>query len=191
MRRQTERMLMPWLWLLPVLVPAYPLTSGPAPAEKAVPGDKWTKTVNVEVDGKQFTVAIRRDISGFIPGDDQQTLTLRSSEGRSLGTVSCGISNRLTTFLGGTGTFTTELPAKPEVDGALLVIRYRPRRESRIEGNWSHTIEHGGKRHEFVWRQDEPGAVRSAEWEKKGLCRVGIRDGKFVVLFPRLEKKAR
>jgi hypothetical protein len=44
-----------------------------------------------------------------------------------------------------------------------------------VSGNFSHQVTHEGKTHSYHWGQDGPNA---------GLCRVGIRNGKFVVLFP-------
>jgi hypothetical protein len=44
-----------------------------------------------------------------------------------------------------------------------------------ISGNFSHQVTHEGKTHSYHWGQDGPNA---------GLCRVGVRNGKFVLLFP-------
>jgi len=67
-----------------------------------------------------------------------------------------------------------------------LVVRYIPEDGGSVPGNWSHEISYGNKIYSFCWDQDRPEALRSAEMDKKGLCRVAIRNNKFVVLFPKL-----
>jgi hypothetical protein len=49
-----------------------------------------------------------------------------------------------------------------------------------VSVNFSHQVTHEGKTHSYAWNQDGP----NADWARKGLCRVGIRNGKFIVLFP-------
>jgi hypothetical protein len=44
-----------------------------------------------------------------------------------------------------------------------------------VSGSFSQQTAHEGKTHSYDWGQDGP---------KAGLCRVAIRDGKFVRLFP-------
>jgi hypothetical protein len=119
-----------------------------------------------------------------IPGCDEQRLLLLDGQGRLLDRLSCSVSNRLT--MAG-GAFRTEAPASRQADGARLVIRYVPPEGSRVEG-WSHDITWQGKTYCFSWDQERPEAIRSADWEEKGLCRVAVRDSKFVILFPALER---
>jgi hypothetical protein len=89
------------------------------------------------------------------------------------------------------GVFRTDVAESPEDDGAWLVVRHIPERGERVAGRWFHEIRHAGAIHDYSWDQDQPDAVRSAEWETRGLCRVTIRSGKFVVLFPGPERGVR
>jgi hypothetical protein len=73
--------------------------------------------------------------------------------------------------VGSSDSFRTDVLAAPEANGAWLVIRY----SRGVSGNFSHKVTHEGKTHTYAWNDDGPNA---------DLCRVGIRDGKFVVLFP-------
>jgi hypothetical protein len=136
--------------------------------------------------GGGHVVAILRGIDPFIPGRDTQVLLLLDHEGRLLDRLACGINNRLTRMYVPAGTFRTDVPAAPEADGAQLVVRYVPEPGGSVSGNWSHEITQGGRTNRFPWDQGRPGALPSAEWGGKGLCRVAVRDGKFVVLFPPL-----
>jgi hypothetical protein len=47
-------------------------------------------------------------------------------------------------------------------------------------------VGHADRTYRFGWDQATPGAIPSARWEKEGLCRVAVRGGNFVVLFPKL-----
>jgi hypothetical protein len=138
-------------------------------------------------DEKKYVVAVLRGDDGCIPGEDTQFLLLLSDAGRLLDRLSCRISNRLTRmFVDYSGVFRTEVPDWA-ADGGQLVVRYIPEDGSSVSGNWSHGITHAGKTYHFPWSKDLLSKVPSAEWDKKGLCRVAIRDGKLAVLFPKLE----
>jgi hypothetical protein len=85
-------------------------------------------------------------------------------------------------FVDYSGTFRTDV--LNAAGGAQLAVRYIPGPGGSVSGNWEHHITHGGRMYRFRWGQDRPGAIRSAEWEREGLCRVAVRDERFVVLFP-------
>lgn len=131
-----------------------------------------------------YAVVVLRDTGRYrVPGKDTQALLLLGRDGRLLDAVSCVISNRLAAiFVGTHDDFRTDCYARPRGDGARLVIRYAPK-EGGVEGNWSHEVRHGSLRRVVRWGRDVP----HAQLEEKGLCRVAIRGGKFVVLFPRPE----
>jgi hypothetical protein len=136
---------------------------------------------------QKYVVAVLRGNSHVMPGYDSQYLLLLDHEGRLLDRLTCAMNNRLTRmFVDYYGVFRTEVPDAAE-DGAQLIIRYIPEDGGSISGNWSHQITHRGKTGGFTWNQDFGGSIPVAEWDKKGLCRVRIHDGKFAVLFPKLE----
>jgi hypothetical protein len=138
----------------------------------------------VEIRGAQqrYVVAVLRGDSHVIPGSDTQHLVLLSLDGRVLDSVSCEISNRLTRGFGH-GTFRTDAPSKPEGDGARLLIRYIPEPGVPFAQNFSHGINHAGRGEVFHWLP-ETAVVPPAELERRGLCRVAIRNGRFAILFP-------
>jgi hypothetical protein len=136
-------------------------------------------------DGRdRYVVAILRGFGFNIPGKDSQHLLLLDRDGRLLDRLSCSINNRLTRMFVDHGDFRTYVPEAPQQDGACLVIRYIPEDGGSVSGNWSHKITHRGTTNTYAWNDDGPNAIRSADWARQGLCRVGIRNGKFVVLFP-------
>ncbi len=142
------------------------------------------RAVKVRADGRVYAVLILRGWDHFIPGDDTEYLVLLDRDGRPLDRLSCSVNDRLTRWSGTGGTLLTEVPIVPEWDGARLVIRYVPEPGGSVSGNWEHGIEHAGDVSHWGW--DGP-----TDWGRRGLCRVAIRDGKFVVLFPRLPEAAR
>jgi hypothetical protein len=136
---------------------------------------------------RKYVVAILRGYDNIIPGRDTQYLLLLDAEGRLLDRLSCGISNRLTRMFDDSGIFRTEVP-EVAVDGAQFVIRYIAEDGGRLSG-WDHEINHAGKWYHFHWSQDLLGEIPSAEWAKKGLCRVAISKGRFAVLFPEIKEE--
>ncbi len=132
-------------------------------------------------------IAILRGDDSFIPGQDTQFLLLLDTEGRLLDWLTCSVSNRLTRWVvGETSVFRTDVAAIGEDDQAQLVIRFIPE-DGSVSGNWSHDITHAGRTTTWVWAQHDPTSIRSAEWDKKGLCRLAVREGKFSVLFPKVK----
>jgi hypothetical protein len=136
--------------------------------------------------GAGHVVAVLEGDDCFVPGSDLQQLLLLDRRGRVRDRLSCEISNRLARELVDSGTFRTDVLDPPGADGATLVIRYIPEKGGRVAGHW-HVLTVGGRAYSFSWDQDRPDAIRSAVWEKKGLCRVAVRGGKFAVLFPDLK----
>jgi hypothetical protein len=128
---------------------------------------------------KDYIVVILRGWTHTIPGDDTQYLFLLSPDGKILDRLSCAVNSRLTRESGTfTGSLRTELVHKHGSDGADLIVRYAPPNREGISGNWCHTVVCRGFVHSYPWNE-EPN-----DFEKKGLCRVALREGKFVMLFP-------
>jgi hypothetical protein len=138
--------------------------------------------------GADFVVAVLREDIPVLPGEDRQHLLLLDRHGKVLDHLSCAINNRLTKMAANSGIFRTEMADTAVPDEARLVVRYLPEIGGRIAGNWSHEIVLAGERYTYSWDQDRPDSIRSAEWEKKGLCRVAIRGGRFSVAFPTLKE---
>jgi len=109
------------------------------------------------------------------PSDETQYIVLLDREGELLDRLSCGISNRLTRMYVDSGTFLTDVLDAPAADGARLIIRYIPEKGGSMPGNFSYELSQGAKTHTL-----------SNEWDN-GLCRVAVRDGKLVSVFPKLE----
>jgi hypothetical protein len=139
----------------------------------------------VEAGAGRYVVAILRGWNHLFPGENTQHLVLFDREGRVLDRVSCEINGRLTRlYKNHSGTFHTEVLQPPARDGAELVIGYKPEAGGRMPGNWGHDVTHGGVCRSFHWEPDAPGRMQPEEWERQGLCRVAVRGGTFVVLFP-------
>ncbi len=158
------------LWRLFTALSALARNHGLNPVDAIIPGVRPDEvSIATFQDGR---VVILRGWDHFIPGKDTQHLLLLDRKGRCLDRLSCSINARLTRMVvGSSDSFRTDVLAAPEADGAWLVIRY----SRGVSGNFSHQVTHEGKTHSYHWGQDGP---------KAGLCRVGIRDGKFDVLFP-------
>jgi hypothetical protein len=134
-------------------------------------------------------VAVVMASQGYcIPGSVRQHLLLLDRKGRALDRLCCEISSRC--IEDERSKFCTEEASGEAADGARLVIRYTPAPGESISeeaGGWvAHHIIHGGKTYSFSWDQSRPGAIKSRAWRDKGLCRVGVIGGKFVVLWPDL-----
>jgi hypothetical protein len=142
----------------------------------------------VQVGGsdKARVIVVLSGEGNVIPGSDTQHLLLLDGAGRILDRLSCDINNRLTGDITNPAIFRTEVPNNQEIDGTRLVIRFIPAKGDSISGNWSHEITHRGKTSTFSWEQSERNTIPSAEWERKGLCRVAVRADRFAVLFRRL-----
>jgi hypothetical protein len=146
-----------------------------------VPGDYIPKevtrgyAVRISAGREAYAVAVLRGRTRWKPGDDTQYLLLLDQQGRLLDQLSCTINGHLTAALRSSGNFRTEVPRGHERDGARLIIRYAPEDGGSPSGNWSHYIKHAGQTHSYSWTK--------GGWDR-GLCRVGVQGGRFVVLFP-------
>ncbi|SRR5258708_2485462 len=100
--------------------------------------------------------------------------------------MSCSINNRLTQQV--KGEFITEVLEPPAEDGAGFVLRLFPTDEREFGGNWSHDVTCHGKIYTYHWDRDRQAAIPAAYLKSKGLCRLAIKDRKFVVLFPNLKE---
>lgn len=130
-------------------------------------------------DGPRVIAVLKPGGLSSVPGIAAEQLVALDPSGRVTDRLACGINSRY-------GDLTTEFPAKPEVDGAELVVRFVP---NRLNGggwhNW-HTITRDGKGY-TIWAKDEG---NTGGWAKQGLLRAVIRGGKFRVLFPALPEPA-
>jgi hypothetical protein len=94
--------------------------------------------------------------------------------GRTLDYIACSLNSRLDYGWWYGGTFAVERNG-----GREFVIRYVPKRGQTIPDEWTHEVRHRQRRFRFSSHQSNPKNIRSAEWEKNGLCRVVVHDGRF------------
>jgi hypothetical protein len=139
------------------------------------------------VPGLVAVVMASRGVDATI--NDRQHLLLLDRHGRVRDRLCCQIDLSLAVIA--RSEFRTEVLGRQEPGGTCLVVRYRPAAGESIDPEWGHTITHGGKTFTYRWDQGRPGAVKPREWGRKGFCRVGVRGGKFLVLWPDLEKAER
>jgi hypothetical protein len=127
-------------------------------------------------------VVVLRGWDHCVPGGDTHSFLLLGRHGEPLDRLTCSIDSRLTrTSAGREAAFHTEVFPRPEKDGAQLVVRFITESGAAPSGNWCHFITRAGKTCCFGWPDE--GAPGGAQ----GLCRMAVRDGKFVVLFPSLQ----
>jgi hypothetical protein len=138
--------------------------------------------------GPGYVVAVLRGEDHEPDGTDRQHLLLLDRQGHLLDRLSCGVGSRLTRAAQNSGTFLTDVADRPEEDGARLIIRYIPPAGGGFPVDGGHEISHGGKTRRFRWGEEGKDALRPAELDEKGLCRVAVRDGKLAVLFPDLRE---
>ncbi len=134
------------------------------------------RAVEIRSDGIRYIVCILGYESGFTSGPARQQLVLISEDGDFLDELSCEINSRY-------GGLRTETMSPPGDDGAHLVIAFGRRKRHR-PGSWHnwHRIVSQGESYLF----QEKANLQPPEWDDKGLCRVGVRDGRFIVVFPEL-----
>lgn len=137
-------------------------------------------------DGEPYIIFFRRDISRIMPGPDTLRLLLQNGDRQILDKLSCTISNRLTAMFVESGTFGIDVPEGSEDDGAQIVIRFIPAKGDTFPGNFGHDIMHGNEMCEFHWESNKPGDSSVEKYDRKGLCRIAVRGGKFRILFPKL-----
>jgi len=148
----------------------------------ALSGVAWAaltsgKAVEIESHKNRYVVAILSAPMAGIPDTAIQQLVLLGPKGQFLDKVACAINSRY-------GTLKTDVKKDSESDGAHLIVRFYPGSLNKTPWHNWHTITCEGKA--FTFR--EPFAQPQEDWLKKGLCRIAIRDGKFAVVFPKLEK---
>jgi hypothetical protein len=119
-----------------------------------------------------------------VPGSSGQQLVLLSLKGKILDRIQCDINSRY-------GTVRTEILPKPDSGGACAVIRFVGMGMAPGKGKWHnwwhnwHTIVFHDKFWTFT--ENEKDAGPHSLWNEQGLCRIGIANDKFVVLFPKLQ----
>lgn len=130
-----------------------------------------------------YVVVVLRGWGHMIPGDDSQYLYLFASDGTFLDQISCAIDADLTrNSMAKIGNFHTDIARKTQSDGARLIVRYHPPDGRSISGPWTHRIVYHGIMKSVHCQVDEPDGMPLAEFEQQGLCRIAIKDGKFVLL---------
>lgn len=127
---------------------------------------------------KVYVVAILGRQSRVMPGTSAQQIVLISQDGEFLDKLACHINNRY-------GYIDTEIRTPPDPDGSQTVIVFKPKVLNSSGWHAWHKITYAGKTYDF--REDEK--EQPSVWDEKGLCRVKIADGRFVVLFPELKDK--
>jgi hypothetical protein len=139
--------------------------------------------VPISAGSQNYVVVVLRGWGRMIPGDDSQYLYLFASDGTFLDRFSCSIDADLTrNSTAKIGNFHTSIPRKPESDGAGLIVRYHPPDGQSISGQWTHRIVYHGIMKTVHWQVDEPDGMPLAVFEQEGLCRLAIKNGKFVLL---------
>ena len=137
--------------------------------------------VAVTVGGKKYAIAAQTFRAPGVPGITHAQAVLLTPKGRILDRIPCQINSRY-------GTMKTEILATPAPDGACAVIRFLSVNWPKGDRNWWHAW-HTITLHDRFWTftEDEREANAHSLWNRKGLCRIGIADGKFTVLFPKLK----
>jgi hypothetical protein len=117
--------------------------------------------------------------------DDSCCLVLMDDTGKYLDCVTCSIYCKLVPrFMTFSDVFHPEVLASQKGDGARFAFIYVPQPKWK---NWgSHSINIHSNLWRFGWDQEKPANVRTAEWERQGLCRVAVCNGRFEVLWPPL-----
>jgi hypothetical protein len=128
--------------------------------------------------GKTFAVAIQEADDSKWSGSSALQLVLLTTEGRILDRVRCGINGRY-------GVLSVEVLPKVDPDGARIVIRFVGRVFAGSPGLWHnwHDIGFQGK----VWKFWTKESHTPNQWNERGLCRLQIANGKWRVVFPKLD----
>jgi hypothetical protein len=142
----------------------------------------------VELGDKGHVVAILRGWDRAFPGRDTQYLFLFDKDGKIVDKLSCGVNAKLTRWSADRqAAFRTEQVLVPGQKDPLLQIRYVPSANETFSGSWSHKIVYQSKSYTYPWKQVLPTDIAPEEFEIKGLCRLAVKDGRFVVVFPELK----
>ncbi len=124
------------------------------------------------VQGEELVLAVMGQIPLGCPGTTLRRFILLKKSGTILDTVQCLGNSRY-------GVYTDDVTETPAADGARIIVRF--------PGGWHnyHRITYAGKTYRF--REDE--RKQDPEWDRNGLCRIGVEDKRLRVLFPRLWPK--
>jgi hypothetical protein len=150
-------------------------------------------------DDRCYVVAVVRGGTAAQPATPPQCLLLLDGDGRLLDRLSWGIQVRPSRPQGpakGPGELRTWVQQAPTAAGDQLVLSCEPEPpDGGFESAyWGHAVTHQGRTYFFSWdrrvAENRNAAVREYERLCWVLCRVAVREGKFVVLFPKLEQPA-
>jgi hypothetical protein len=138
---------------------------------------------------------ILHESADHVPGEERFHLTLIDQSGRILDTFSLSISNRLTQGDPYADALCCDVAETQEDDGAKLIIRYDRTADRRLWNalqnsggyksfDFSYSIVYSGQEYELMCREGNLDGSHPARSEKPGLCRVAIKNHKFMFLYP-------
>ena len=128
-----------------------------------------------------YAIAVQEAGDGVIPGISGQQIVLLTPQGRILDRIQCDAPYGL-----GMGNTETTILRRPDRDGAQIVVRYVGERAFPQAQWWpgSHSVTFRGRTYTFT---DHRPTRHPVVWDRQGLLRVEVADGKLGVLFPRLD----
>ena len=132
----------------------------------------------VRASGKPYVLAVQVAEPVPFPGISAQQIVLVTPDGVILDRLRCEINSRY-------GVTTTEVLPEPASDGAQFVIRFLGHNftgKPTLSHHW-HKITFRENSYTFRRKENET----PDEWNKRGLCRAKIADGKLAIVFPDLE----
>jgi hypothetical protein len=134
-------------------------------------------------EGATYVVAVLYGYSYVNPIADTHYLMLFDHEGKLLDRISCAW--HWTHYSDGFGKLITEVVDEPQNDGAHIVSRYIPGKDKK--GLWISSINwvHADK---TIGAYSDQENWTANQWVNRGLCRIAIRNGKFDVVFPKVEE---
>jgi hypothetical protein len=133
---------------------------------------------------KDYAVIVQDNIASSVPGTYIEQVVLLTTEGKILDRIRCEINSRF-------GTMRTSVSDKPDSDDAQIIIRFEgrkyPNTGQALWHNW-HVISYHEKKWAFGAAPPNMSNINKPNiWNEKGLCRIGIAEDKFKVIFPKLE----
>jgi hypothetical protein len=145
-----------------------------------------TAITPLQVFGRDYGVVVQHyEGPTGVPGMVTQQLVLVTPKGKILDRLRCSVSSRA-----------GDLKAEIQVgaaDGAHVVFRFVPlvypwQKTPPCLSHGTHDIIYDGRLYRFwVAERPEEDYMLPTEWTEPGLCRVQIKEDKFVVLFPKLD----
>jgi hypothetical protein len=126
----------------------------------------------LRVQGEDLVLAVMGNTPMCWPGTEIRKFVLLEKAGMILDTVDCRINSRY-------GQLNEEVLDAPAPDGARMIVGF--------QGGWHnyHEITYAGKSYTFL--EDE--RHQDPEWDRQGLCRIGVQNRWLRVLFPTLWPK--